>query len=197
MPRWFRSRVEAAAFWSLAVLLVAVVLTVTLAARGAPIETDAVATRPTGTPAGPSTGGPLTSPSSDAPTQPGPEPTMSTAPVTMPPSTPAPRPTAPPTAPPAVVGATTTLRPKLNPGSFLECVKAHESRGNYRAVNPASGAGGAYQFLPSTWANTARHAGRPDLVAVAPQNASPGDQDLMALHLLDWQGKSPWNGTGC
>ena len=27
-----------------------------------------------------------------------------------------------------------------------------ESGGNYGAVNPSSGAGGAYQILPSTWA---------------------------------------------
>ena len=37
------------------------------------------------------------------------------------------------------------------PGSFQACVIARESGGNARAVNPASGAGGLYQFLPSTW----------------------------------------------
>lgn len=82
-------------------------------------------------------------------------------------------------------------------GSFLECVKQHESRGNYSAVNPSSGAGGAYQFLPNTWNNTARHIGRGDLVGLPPQNADPATQDMMALALLNWYGRSPWNGSGC
>lgn len=82
-------------------------------------------------------------------------------------------------------------------GSFMACVKNRESRGNYRAVNPSSSAGGAWQFLPGTWNNTARHAGRPDLVGVAPQDASPADQDAMAAHLYAWQGGSPWAGPGC
>ena len=44
-----------------------------------------------------------------------------------------------------------------------------ESGGNYGAVNPSSGAGGAYQILPSTW----------DLYGGegAPQDASKGQQD--------------------
>ena len=72
-----------------------------------------------------------------------------------------------------------------------------ESRGNYQAVNPSSGAGGAYQFLQSTWNNTARHAGRHDLVGIHPSNVAPGDQDAMAAHLLSWYGPSPWAGPGC
>jgi muramidase (phage lysozyme) len=72
-----------------------------------------------------------------------------------------------------------------------------ESRGNYSAVNSSSGAGGAYQFLQSTWNNTVRNAGRTDLVGVHPSNASPADQDAMAAHLLQWQGRSPWAGGGC
>lgn len=82
------------------------------------------------------------------------------------------------------------------PGGYLACVRHRESRGSYTAVNGSSGAAGAYQFLPSTWNNTARHAGRPDLVGVNPAAASPSDQDAMAAHLLSWQGRSPWSGQG-
>jgi len=81
--------------------------------------------------------------------------------------------------------------------AFLECVKHRESRGNYSAVNPSSGAGGAYQFLQTTWNNTAAHIGRYDLVGVHPSQASPADQDLMANALLNWYGTSPWAGPGC
>jgi len=76
---------------------------------------------------------------------------------------------------------------------FLECVKQRESGGDYGAVNPSSGAGGAYQFLQNTWNNTASHAGRGDLVGLPPQYASPYDQDFLAAHLLMWYGRSPWS----
>ena len=77
-------------------------------------------------------------------------------------------------------------------GGFLECVKQRESRGDYTAVNSSSGAGGAYQFLQSTWNNTANHIGRPDLVGLHPSSADPATQDMMAQALLSWQGTSPW-----
>jgi hypothetical protein len=76
---------------------------------------------------------------------------------------------------------------------FLECVKNRESRGDYGAVNPSSGAGGAYQFLRNTWNNTASHAGRHDLVGLPAQYATPYDQDFIAAHLLQWYGRSPWS----
>ena len=79
---------------------------------------------------------------------------------------------------------------------FLECVKDRESGGDYGAVNPSSGAGGAYQFLRNTWNNTASHAGRGDLVGLPAQYASPYDQDFIAAHLLQWYGRSPW-GYSC
>jgi len=79
---------------------------------------------------------------------------------------------------------------------FLVCTRAHESdtAGGYRAVSPGGTYRGAYQFLPSTWDNTARHAGRPDLVGVDPAAAAPADQDLLAYDLYRWQGSSPWGG---
>jgi hypothetical protein len=124
--------------------------------------------------------------------------------TTAPPPTTVPAP--PPTTAPPVTSPPTTAPPAPAPpaatggggvGSFLECVKQRESRGNYQAVNPSSGAGGAYQFLQGTWNNTASHAGRGDLIGVHPSQASPADQDAMAVHLLNWYGPSPWAGPGC
>ena len=81
-------------------------------------------------------------------------------------------------------------------GNVLDCIKHRESRGQYDVVNTSSGAAGAYQFMPGTWNNNARSAGRTDLVGVNPSNASPADQDVMAQHLLATQGLGPWGG-GC
>jgi hypothetical protein len=79
---------------------------------------------------------------------------------------------------------------------FLVCTRAYESdsAGGYRAISPGGTYRGAYQFLQSTWDSVARHAGRYDLVGVDPAAASPHDQDLMALHLYQWQGAAPWGG---
>jgi muramidase (phage lysozyme) len=74
-------------------------------------------------------------------------------------------------------------------------VRQRESRGNYSVVNPAGPWYGAYQFLASTWNVTAQHAGRLDLVGVIPSQASPADQDAMALALYQWQGTGPWGGS--
>ena len=76
------------------------------------------------------------------------------------------------------------------------CTRAHESdrAGGYRAVNPSGTYRGAYQFSRSTWDNTARHAGRPDLVGVDPAAAAPADQDFLAFDLYQWQGAAPWGG---
>jgi soluble lytic murein transglycosylase-like protein len=59
-----------------------------------------------------------------------------------------------------------------------------ESGGNYRAVN-SSGAGGAYQIMPSTW----RAYGGSGL----PQNASKAEQDQIAAKIYQSQGKAPWS----
>lgn len=82
-------------------------------------------------------------------------------------------------------------------GDFFACVRHHESRGNYGVVNRSSGAAGAYQFMPTTWNNAARDAGRGDLVGVNPAAASPADQDAMARYVYSTQGARPWNGSGC
>jgi len=118
------------------------------------------------------------------PPPPPPPPPAPPAPAPAPVAAPAPAPAPAPVAAPAPSGGPAN--------AFLACVVRRESRGDYRAVNPSSGAGGAYQFLQTTWNNTVRNAGRGDLAGIHPSNASPADQDAMALHLYNWQGRSPW-----
>ena len=55
-----------------------------------------------------------------------------------------------------------------------------ESGGNYSAVNSSSGAGGAYQILPSTW----QAYGGQGL----PQNAPKAEQDRIAGEIYARQG---------
>jgi peptidoglycan hydrolase CwlO-like protein len=115
-------------------------------------------------------------------------PTPSTTPPTKPTTPPA------PTTPPNY-----TPTPGTNPhhdDPFLTCVRARESGGNYGAVNPAGPYLGAYQFYQATWNAAANHAGRPELVGVPANVASPYDQDDVAWALYQWQGPGPWGG-GC
>lgn len=69
-------------------------------------------------------------------------------------------------------------------GSFQACVITRESGGNPRAVNAASGAGGLYQFLPSTW-QALGHSGLPENASVAEQN-----QAFAQAYAQD--GAQPW-----
>jgi septal ring factor EnvC (AmiA/AmiB activator) len=59
-----------------------------------------------------------------------------------------------------------------------------ESGGNYGAVNPSSGAGGAYQILPSTWQ---LYGGKG-----APQGAPKAEQDRIAAEIWADSGPSAW-----
>jgi chromosome segregation ATPase len=59
-----------------------------------------------------------------------------------------------------------------------------ESGGNFGAVNPSSGAGGAYQILPSTWG---LYGGRG-----APQDASPQRQSEIASQIWADSGPGAW-----
>lgn len=59
-----------------------------------------------------------------------------------------------------------------------------ESGGNYSAVNPSSGAGGAYQILPSTWE---LYGGQGE-----PQNAPKAEQDRIAGEIWADSGPSAW-----
>lgn len=70
------------------------------------------------------------------------------------------------------------------PSGFRQCVLRRESGGNYHAVNASSGAGGAYQFLPSTWAALG--------YSGLPQNASPAMQDQAFQKAYAMWGTQPW-----
>jgi len=74
-----------------------------------------------------------------------------------------------PAAPAAVTQPASTATYGGSSGSYQACVIAAESGGNPSAVNPVSGAGGLYQFLPSTWAALG-HSGLPQNASVAEQN---------------------------
>ncbi len=97
-----------------------------------------------------------------------------------------------PTPPPNYSGTPGTSPHHDDP--FLSCVRARESGGNYSVVNPAGPYLGAYQFLQATWNGAASHAGRPELVGVPANAASPYDQDEVAWALYQWQGSAPWGG---
>jgi hypothetical protein len=84
-------------------------------------------------------------------------------------------------APAAVRRAT---RSGTAPGSFRSCVIKRESSGNPRAVNPSSGAGGLYGFLPSTWHGL----GLPGL----PENASVAEQNYAFAKEYAQSGTSAW-----
>jgi septal ring factor EnvC (AmiA/AmiB activator) len=60
-----------------------------------------------------------------------------------------------------------------------------ESGGNYEAFNPSSGAGGAYQILPSTWH---AYGGQG-----APQDAPKAEQDRIAAEIWANSGPSAWS----
>lgn len=73
----------------------------------------------------------------------------------------------------------------------LACIRRHESdtSGGYQAINRSSGAGGAYQALPSTWAGYAGYA--------RAQDAPPDVQDRWAREAIASAGTRPWAGSGC
>lgn len=75
-------------------------------------------------------------------------------------------------------------------GSGYEgCVIQHESGGNPHAVNSSSGAGGLYQFLPSTWQSLG--------YSGSPQNAPVSQQNAAFQKLHSQMGSSPWITDGC
>jgi septal ring factor EnvC (AmiA/AmiB activator) len=71
--------------------------------------------------------------------------------------------------------------PYAIPTSIVIC----ESGGNYAALNPSSGAGGAYQILPSTW----RAYGGQGL----PHQAAKEEQDRIAAQIGADSGPSAWS----
>jgi septal ring factor EnvC (AmiA/AmiB activator) len=59
-----------------------------------------------------------------------------------------------------------------------------ESGGNYSALNPSSGAGGAYQIIPSTWEAYGGEG--------LPHEASKAEQDRIAALIYADSGTAPW-----
>ena len=101
---------------------------------------------------------------------------------------PPPAPVSAPVAAPAAVtqpASTSTATYSGASGSYQACVIAAESGGNASAVNPVSGAGGLYQFLPSTWAALG-HSG-------LPQNASVAEQNQAFQQQYAQSGTSAWS----
>jgi LysM repeat protein len=72
--------------------------------------------------------------------------------------------------------------------AFESCVISRESGGNPHAVNPSSGAGGLFQFLPSTWAGLGFAADFPG----GAQTAPVGVQEAAFAKLYAEAGTSPW-----
>ena len=95
----------------------------------------------------------------------------------------------------------------IHTSPFLVCVRHHESDNNpadfplfdqgYGAVNPSSFTLGAYQFEQSTWNSTVAHYGLMMLYNVRVTDVNFFVQDVVALLLRQWQGASPWSGSGC
>jgi septal ring factor EnvC (AmiA/AmiB activator) len=72
----------------------------------------------------------------------------------------------------------------LGDWAIPEAIVMCESGGNFEAVNPSSGAGGAYQILPSTWE---LYGGQG-----LPQNASPAEQSRIAAQIWADSGSAAW-----
>ena len=72
--------------------------------------------------------------------------------------------------------------------AFESCVISRESGGNPHAVNPTSGAGGLYQFLPSTWADLGYASAYPGGAQSAPVSV----QRAAFARLFAEAGTSPW-----
>jgi hypothetical protein len=97
-----------------------------------------------------------------------------------------------PTPAPVIVS---TVAPSGNPSlpPFLQCVLQAESGGDYSAVSPGGTYMGGFQFSQSTWNEAAQLAGMPQLVNVPPNQASPAEQDDLAIALYNADGQQPWN----
>jgi peptidoglycan hydrolase CwlO-like protein len=84
----------------------------------------------------------------------------------------------------AAASAQQTVSNWVGQWAIPQAIVMCESGGNFHAVNPSSGAGGAYQILPSTW----RLYGG----SGAPQNASPSAQSNIAAQIWADSGPSAW-----
>ncbi len=88
-------------------------------------------------------------------------------------------------------GDPATGDPSLPP--FLQCVLQAESSGNYDAVSPGGTYMGGFQFSQATWNEAAQLAGMPQLINVPPNEATPAEQDDLAIALYQADGEQSWN----
>jgi peptidoglycan hydrolase CwlO-like protein len=89
--------------------------------------------------------------------------------------------------------STSTGDPSLPP--FLQCVLRVESGGNYQAVSPGGTYMGGFQFSQATWNEAAGLAGMPQLINVPPNEATPAEQDDLAIALYTADGEQPWDNS--
>lgn len=123
--------------------------------------------------------------------------TTTTAPPPPPPTTtttvaPTPTTTTTVAATPVTQAAPAAAPSEESNSSIWDCIIAHESGGNPAAVNSSSGAGGLFQFLPSSWIDYGGGA-----YASLPEYASASAQWTIALHAQAVSGWYPWAGDGC
>lgn len=119
--------------------------------------------------------------------------TPTTTSTTLPPPPPTTTTTQPYTAPmPAPQPAAQVSTSSASNSSIWDCIIAHESGGNPSAVNSSSGAGGLFQFLPSSWA---AYGGT--VYASLPEYASVSAQWDIAVKAQAQSGWWPWKGDGC
>lgn len=149
-----------------------------------------------------------------------PAPTTTAPPTTAPPTTPPPT-MAPPTTPPPTTAPPTTAAPATEQAAADQpaveeaataeeiapveeaaptsptpeqwaALRHCESSGSYTVISRNGLYHGAYQFYQPTWDGLARQVGRSDLVGLPPSQASPADQDALALLLWQQRGPQPW-----
>ena len=72
----------------------------------------------------------------------------------------------------------------FGPWAIPEAIVMCESGGNFQALNPSSGAGGAYQIIPSTWA---AYGGKG-----LPHEAPPAEQHRIAAMIWADSGPAAW-----
>ena len=72
----------------------------------------------------------------------------------------------------------------FGPWAIPEAIVMCESGGNFQALNPSSGAGGAYQILPSTWSSYGGEG--------LPHEASPAEQHRIAAMIWADSGPAAW-----
>jgi septal ring factor EnvC (AmiA/AmiB activator) len=94
-------------------------------------------------------------------------------------------------APQGSAAGTSSGDPSLPP--FLQCVLQAESGGNYSAVSPGGTYMGGFQFSQPTWNEAAQLAGMPQLINVPPNEATPAQQDDLAIALYDADGQQSWD----